>query len=366
VQRQALWAIGACRTEALGAQQYRCDTCGALTRRYHSCRNRHCPKCQTLAKERWLTARRRELLPVPYFHVVFTLPHSLNALALYNPRTLYTLLFRSAAATLLEFGRNPRWLGGELSASLILHTWDQQLHTHLHVHALVSAGGLSADQHAFVRPARRNFLFPVQALSRVFRGKFLAALCPLLERGSLRLSGELSALAQTSERQRFLRALRAQPWVVYAKQPLAGPEQVLEYLARYTHRIALSNERLRRFSDGQVDLRWRDRAHGNRRKVLRLEASELIHRFLLHVLPRSFVRIRHYGLLAHRHKAEKLQTARTALAQTPLPAAPAPESAAAFVLRVAGIDLDRCPLCQHGRLHLLAIEPPAQRTRGPP
>ena len=363
-QHRAMRAIVACRTIALGGQSYRCERCGALTHRYRSCGNRHCPKCQTLAKERWLAARQQELLPVPYFHVVFTLPHTLNALALLNPRVLYALLFHAASATLLEFGRNPRWLGAEIAATLVLHTWDQRLGLHPHVHALVSAGGLSPDRGQFL-PTRRGFLFPVKALSRVYRGKFLDALKEALERNALRLPGELTALADPATRGPFFHGLRAQPWVVYAKRPFAGPQQVLDYLGHYTHRIALSNARLLAFDTHGVTFRWRDRAHGNRQKILTLPTEQFIGRFLLHVLPKGFVRIRHYGLSANRTKAKNLAAARAAL-DVPPTAALLSETVDAFVTRVLGIDLTRCARCHLGRLRLVAIDPPQPRPRSPP
>ncbi len=363
-QHRVLRAIVACRTAELGAQCFRCEHCGEITRRYRSCGNRHCPKCQTLPKERWLAARRAELLPVPYFHVVFTLPHTLNELALANARWFYEQLFAASSATLLEFGANARWLGGEPAATLLLHTWDQRLGLHLHVHALVSGAGLSPDAQRMLR-TRRGFLFPVQALSTVFRGKFLYALKQAFERDILKLPGELMSLADSVERVRLLRILRGSPWVVYAKRPCAGPQQVLEYLGRYTHRVALSNERLLDFGESGVCFSFRDSAHGNRRKTLRLPTEQFIGRFLLHVLPKGFVRIRHYGLLANRHKARKLALAR-ALLDVTAPAVPAPQTVAAFVLRVTGIDLALCPHCRRGRLILVAIEAPTPRLRGPP
>lgn len=365
-QHRAMRAIVACRTAELGGNSYRCEYCGALTHRYRSCGNRHCPRCQMLPKERWLAARRAELLPVPYFHVVFTLPHALNRLAHANRRWFYERLFASASATLLEFGANRRWLGAQLAATLLLHTWDQRLGLHLHVHALVSAGGLSPEGQ-FVR-TRAGFLFPVRALSAVFRGKFLDALEQALERHSLKLPEELAAMTASPARAPLLYALRAQPWVVYAKRPLAGAEQVLQYLGRYTHRVAISNERLLGFDAQSVTFRFRDSAHGNRRKLLTLPIEQFIGRFLLHVLPKGFVRIRHYGLLANRTKAQKLAAAR-ALLEVPAAAEaqePLVESVAAFVLRVMGIDLALCPHCHRGRLVLVAVEAPSPRLRGPP
>lgn len=342
VQHRALRAIERCRTAALGGELRACDACGTQRYVYHSCRNRHCPKCQTRAKERWLAARSAELLPVPYYHLVFTLPHELNALAQHRPRELYDMLFDAAAQTLLEFGRNPRWLGGEIAATLVLHTWGQTLGQHLHVHALVAAGALSADG-AWVR-SRRGFLFPVKALSTVFRAKFLAAL------GKLPVQHGLLA------------ELRRKPWVVYAKRPFGGPEQVLQYLGRYTHRVAISNERLVSVEANTVRFRYKDYTHAGRRRVMALAAPEFLRRFSLHVLPRGFMRIRHYGLIANRHKRALLAQARTAL-QAPEPATPdpAPEPLAAFWQRIAGIDIGRCTHCGIGTLRLIAVLPPQPR-----
>ena len=345
VQHRALRAIEQCRTAALGGELRQCDACGKQRYVYHSCRNRHCPKCQTRAKERWLAERRAELLPVAYYHLVFTLPHELNALAQHRPRELYAMLFASASETLIEFGRNARWLGGEIAATLVLHTWGQTLSQHVHVHCLVAAGALDAAGQ-WVR-SRRGFLFPVKALSAVFRGKFLAAL------------GKLPAPPA------LLVALRAKPWVVYAKRPFAGPQQVLEYLGRYTHRTAISNERLVSAQADSVRFRYKDYAHGERRRIMQLEPIEFLRRFALHVLPRGFNRIRHYGLLANRNKATLLSRARAAL-QAPASSqrTGAPESVRAFWQRVAGIDIERCPRCHHGTLRLIAVF--AARTHPPP
>lgn len=358
VQHRALRAIERCRTAALGGELRQCDACGTQRYVYHSCRNRHCPKCQTLAKERWLERRRAELLPVPYYHLVFTLPHELNALAQGNPRALYAMLFAAAAKTLVEFGRNPRWLGGEIAATLVLHTWGQTLGQHLHVHCLVAAGALSAEG-AWI-PARRGFLFPVRALSIVFRAKFLAALGEALGRTQLALSGTTAALVEPRNRRAFLAELRAKPWVVYAKRPFAGPEQVLEYLGRYTHRVAITNERLVSADASAVRFRYKDTAHGRQRKTMALEPLEFLRRFALHVLPTGFNRIRHYGLLANRNKRALLARARAALdvpASTPVPV----ESVAAFWRRITGIDIARCPHCHSGTLRVVATLPPPPR-----
>jgi hypothetical protein len=361
VQYQALRAIEACRTERLGGHVERCEACGALRYHYHSCRNRHCPKCQTLAKERWLAARQAELLPVPYFHLVFTLPHELNALAQGNARLIYAALFKSVSDTLTEFGANPRWLGGEIAATLVLHTWGQTLTQHLHLHCLVAAGALGPDAQWISSP--RGFLFPIQALSAVFRGKFLAALDDALNSQRLRLEGSTAELSEAAAWRRFLARLRQHDWVVYTKHPFGGPQQVLDYLGRYTHRVAISNHRIVNVSDAQVRFRYKDYAHGNRRKIMRLEAGEFIRRFLLHVLPPGFMRIRHYGLIANRSKRTALAQARIALDRPLTPQPSQPESVAAFWLRIAQHDIHQCSHCHTGRMiTIAALAPSAPRV----
>jgi hypothetical protein len=361
-QRRAMQAIKTCRTAALGGHRERCDTCGAERLAYNSCRNRHCPKCQTLAKERWLAARRAELLPVEYFHVVFTLPHTLNALAQGNPRVIYTLLFRAVAATLTTFGRDPRHLGGDLGGTAILHTWGQNLSQHLHLHCVVPGGALNPDGARWIA-APPGFLFPVRALATVFRAKYLAALHRAFTTGKLRFAGSLVALADAPAFAAWLHDLRQHDWVVYAKRPFGGPTQVLEYLGRYTHRVAISNERLVRHADGVVHFRWKDYADGARMKVMTLAAEEFIRRFLLHVVPGGFVRIRHFGFLANRTRRAKLARCRAVLGPSPSPPAAPIESVSALMLRLTGIDIARCPLCPQGRLHVTEILAP---TPAPP
>jgi len=356
VQGKAWRAIVACRTAALGGHVECCDRCGVLRYQYHSCRNRHCPQCQTRAKEAWLAARRRELLPVPYFHLVFTLPHAINGLAGCDSRTLYKLLFGAAADTLNSFAANPRWLGGTPSFTLVLHTWKQDLGRHVHVHALVAGGALAADGQWV--SAKRGFLFPVKALSRVYRGKFMDALDAARKAGSLH-----HAVAQSDTSWRSLcAALRRHDWVVYAKQPLGGPAQVLEYLGRYTHRVAISNERILGMEGSRVRFRVRDSANGNRKKVMRLEAGEFIGRFMQHMLPGGFKRIRHYGLLGPAHKTANLAAARAAL-EAPAPDPVVLESVEAFMRRVTGIEWLNCPHCHEGRFRVVqAILPHPPRA----
>jgi hypothetical protein len=353
VQHRALRAIAACRTAVLGGHRGTCDRCGAERITYNACRNRHCPKCQTLTKERWLAARRAELFPIPYFHVVFTLPHDLNALAQGNPRVLYALLFRAAADTLLTFGRDPRHLGGTVGITAILHTWGQTLTQHLHLHCLVTGGALAPDQARWMA-GRSSFLFPVRALSRGFRAKYLAGLQRAFDAGQLAFAGGTAALADRRAFIALLARLRAVDWVVYAKRPFAGPEQVLAYLGRYTHRVALANDRLVDHRDGCVRFHWKDYADHDREKVITLEAEEFLRRFLLHVVPRGFMRIRHFGLLANRTRRGTLARCRALLGQSP-PADVPPESVAELLQRLTGADLSRCPVCGEGRMHITAL-----------
>src|SRR5947209_1662568 len=357
-QRRAMRDVATCRTAALGGHRETCDTCGAERLAYNSCRNRHCPKCQTLAKERWLTARRAELLPVEYFHVVFTLPHALNALAQGNPRVLYTLLFRTVAATLTTFARDPRHLGGELGGTAILHTWGQNLSQHLHLHCVVPGGALTQDGTRWIA-APPGFLFPVRALAHVFRGKYLAALQRAFITGQLVFAGSVAGLAAPAAFAAWLADLRQHAWVVYAKRPFGGPSQVLDYLGRYTHRVALSNDRLVRHAAGVVHFRWKDYADGDRVKVMPLAADEFIRRFLLHVVPDGFVRIRHFGFLANRTRCTKLARCRALLGSAPSSAEASIESVAALMRRLTGIDIERCPRCQQGQLHVTEILAPA-------
>jgi len=322
-------------------------------------RNRHCPKCQTLTTERWLAARKADLLPIPYFHVVFTLPHDLNALAQGNPRVIYALLFRAAADTLLTFGRDPRHLGGTIGITAILHTRGQTLSQHRHLHCLVTGGALAAGGARWIS-GRSTFLFPVRALATVFRAKYLAGLRRAYAVGQLTFAGGTAPLADRRTFTGVLGQLRAVDWVVYAKRPFAGPAQVLEYLGRYTHRVALSNQRLVDHADGHVRFRWRDYADHDRVKVMTLDVDEFLRRVLLHVVPRGFMRIRHFGLLANRQRHTTLPRCRALLAVAPPDERPR-ESSHALVLRLTGVDLTRCPVCGHGHMQITVIVGP-----GPP
>lgn len=354
-------AILACRTAALGGHVEACDRCGRTRHVYHSCRNRHCPRCQSRAKEAWVAARRREVLPVPYFHLVFTLPHDLNGVIGAAPRALYEILFGAVSATLTEFAASPRHLGGVPAFSLVLHTWKQDLGRHVHVHALV-AGGALAESGAWIVP-KKGFLFPVRALSKVFRGKFLAALEAL--RAACRLPARVVASCDWPQ---LWQRLYAHDWVVYAKQPLGGPEAVLDYLGRYTHRVAISNERIAAIAGNDVLLRVRADPAGGKKRTVHIAGNTFIARFLQHVLPAGFKRIRHYGLLSPARKKRGLAAARDALGVLPPPPAVL-ESVADFLRRVANIEHAHCPQCGLGRVRVLAtIAPQLHRPnpRAPP
>jgi hypothetical protein len=318
-QRRALYDLSVCRTAALGGHVQRCLDCGHERIAYNSCRNRHCPKCQALARARWLEREAEHLLPVAYHHVVFTLPDEVAELALANPALLYDALFQAASATLRDVAANPRWLGAQIGLLLVLHTWGQNLHHHPHVHGVVTGGGLSCDEHGGVdaapcwRSCRPGFFLPVRVLSRVFRGKYLQRLRAAFEQGQLFLPARLKHLAAAGAFRAWLRPLYAKDWVVYSKAPFGGPAQVLKYLARYTHRVAISNARLLTLADGRVTFRYKDYAEDNRQKTMTLSAEEFLRRFVQHVLPKGFVKIRHYGLLANRQRAVKLQICRRLL-----------------------------------------------------
>jgi hypothetical protein len=345
-------AIVNCRTAALGGHLIACDGCEYSEYRYHSCRNRHCPQCQTKAKDAWIRARLAELLPVPYCHLVFTLPHALNPLAAAQPTWVYETLLACVAQTLTAFALNPRWLGASPAFTLVLHTWTQDLRRHVHVHAVMACGGLDAEG-LWAAPKRQpRFLFPVHALSRVFRGKFLQALDAAHQTQSIPCDPEAAPSAWAKRR----KALLKHNWVVYAKTPLGGAAEVLEYLSRYTHRTAVSNERIVAIQDQNVLLRVRADNQGGKR-VVRIPGVTFIERFLQHVLPPGFKRIRHYGLLSPARKTERLSAARQAL-NAPAPNPVAQETAEQFMSRVAQQDIARCPCCGLGRLRAVAVLQP--------
>lgn len=362
-QEAVLRHIETCRTAALGGHADTCDSCGHVRISYNSCRDRHCPKCQSLAKAAWLERRREHLLPVPYFHVVFTVPAELNPLMLGNKRQTFAILFEAAAQTLKTLASDPRHLGAEIGVTAVLHTWGQNLGFHPHLHCVVTGGGLSPDGQTWVTPKSRGkarkkpFLFPVKVISRLFRGKFLAALEKARMAGKLSFDGGTKTLARPQAWRRFRDGLYKKEWIVYAKQPFAGPEQVFSYLGRYTHKVAISNHRLLKMKDGKVTFALKSYAEGGKKGVLTLEATEFLRRFLLHVLPKNFTRIRHFGLLASGNVNTRLAAAKRLLC----PAIPSGKAGAASknlqglpwperLLVLTGVDVMACPHCAGGRL----------------
>jgi Putative transposase/Transposase zinc-binding domain len=347
---RVLRAIERCRTAALGGHLDECSRCGHQAISYNSCRNRHCGKCQTNARDRWLAERSNELLPVKYVHVVFTLPHQLSPLALANKRILYDLLFRASAATLLEIAADSKHLGADVGFMSVLHTWGQNVLHHPHVHCVIPSGGLSLDHQHWVHP-RYPFFLPVKVLSRVFRGKFTAGLKRAFQKKQLTFPGSLRPLAQEPAFRSFLRSLFRQDWVVYAKPPFGGPQHVLHYLARYTHRVAISNHRLVHFADGQVTFRWKDYAHRSKQKLMTVTAEEFLRRFLLHVLPHGFVRIRFFGFLANRRRKSLLPLCRQLLRMPP------PNSPASMPPEASSRTVWQCPRCGGSMLLLERLNP---------
>ena len=355
-QRRVMTAIEACRTAVLGGHVEQCDQCGHQRISYNSCRNRHCPKCQSLARAEWIQDRQSELLPCQYFHLVFTLPALIAALAYQNQQVVYGILFRAAAETLRIIAADPKHLGAQIGFFAVLHTWGQNLLHHPHLHCVVTGGGLSPDGSRWIS-CRNGFFLPVRVLARLFRGLFLKCLQKAFDSGEL---GFFSSLESLRDRQAFLCYLtptRKAEWVVYAKPPWAGPEQVLEYVGRYTHRVAISNHRLLDIQDGQVRFRWKDYRDGNQQKTMALTAEEFLRRFLLHVLPDGFQRIRYYGLLGNRHRQQKLARCRQLLGISPsgTPAAePSPDYRDRYQ-QLTGSSLWQCPVCRQGRMLVVEI-----------
>jgi Putative transposase/Transposase zinc-binding domain len=360
--QKVLLAITRCRTAALGGHRDVCSSCGHSAISFYSCRNRHCPRCQGNARLRWLEARQGELLPTRYVHVVFTLPHELAPLALQNKRVIYNLLFHASAATLLEIARDPRHLAAEIGFFSVLHTWDQRLQLHPHVHCVLAAGGLAPDHSRWIS-SRRSFFLPIKVLSRVFRGKFVAGLRSSFQKGALQFHGNLVPLAEQTTFASWLRLLFRHDWIVYAKRPFGGPEHALRYLSAYTHRVAISNHRLVALSEGNVTFRWRDSAHGNQKRLMTLPVDEFLRRFLLHLLPRGFMRIRNFGFLANRRRALLLPLCFRLLHTAKLLAQPDPEQPAEHT---RSAPLWNCPLCG-GSMRLVEWLSPAELLlRSPP
>jgi hypothetical protein len=363
-QRRVMTAIEQCRTAALGGHVEQCDTCGHQRISYNSCRNRHCPKCQSLARAQWLEDRRSELLTTPYFHVVFTVPQEIAAIAHYNKGPVYNILFHAAAETLQTIAADPKHLGAELGFFAVLHTWGQTLLHHPHLHCVVTGGGLSADGSRWIT-CRPNFFLPVRVLARLFRRLFLAALEKAFDTKKLTFFGRLEPLRERRAFRRHLAPARKAEWWVYAKPPFAGPEQVLASVARYTHRVALSNNRLLDINEGKVRFHWKDYRNGNRQKTMTLAADEFIRRFLLHVLPEGFQRIRYYGFLANRYREQKLARCRQLLAM-PLPVVPDDQVAGDYrdqYQELTGTSLTECPACQRRRMVIIEVLKPAKPCR---
>ena len=359
--RRVMTAIETCRTAVLGGHVDACEACGLVQISYNSCANRHCPKCQSVARKKWLEARLDELLPVEYFHVVFTLPQGIAKIGLQNKRRIYSLLFQATAETLRTIAADPKHLGAEIGFLAVLHTWGQTLSAHPHLHCIIPGGGFDRSGQRWVS-CRPGFFLPVRVLSRLFRRLFLQALRKAYDSGQLSLHGRLAELQDPKRFQQRLDSLRRREWVVYAKPPFGGPEKVIEYLGRYTHRVAISNHRIVDVADGEVTFRWRDYRHGNRSRTMTLDAHEFIRRFLLHVLPDRFVRIRHFGFLANRHRAEKIERARQLL--TPVEPATVEAGSPGDEPSSPETDLDDrwlCPECRQGRLIRIETLAPIER-----
>jgi hypothetical protein len=361
-QRRVMSDIELCRTAALGGHLEECDACGHQRPAYNSCANRHCPKCQSLARARWLEDRQAELLQTQYFHVVFTLPQELAALAYQNKETVYDILFRATAQTLLTIAADPQHLGAEIGFLAVLHTWGSNLLFHPHLHCVVPGGGIAPDGQHWV-PCRPDFFLPVRVLSQLFRRLFLQHLQTAFDAGQLQFFSSLERLRDPAAFAQYLEPLRHSEWVVYAKPPFGGPAQVLHYLGRYTHRVAISNNRLLSIEDGQVTFQWKDYRHHGQPKAMTLEADEFIRRFLLHVLPDGFQRIRHYGFLSHRYRKAKLSLCRQWLGMKLTLMAPEPRPDYRDLYeRLTGKSLRECPVCQQGTMVRVAILPPLSRA----
>lgn len=375
---RAVRAIQACRTAELGGHLFACDQCGVIRERFNSCRNRHCPKCQWLDRRIWVEKRQEELLPVPYFHVVTTVPDDLlNPVFLRNPKQLYNMLLRVTAESLLTIAADPKYLGAKIGIMAVLHTWGQLLQLHPHVHCIIPGGGISLDGETWVA-SRPNFFLPVRVISRIFRGKFIEALRKMVDRGELEMPEDLDPARAPSNYQTWINQLYSTEWVVHSKPPFGGSEQGLKYLARYTHRVAISNDRILKLEDDRVHFRYKDYRNGGDWKDTSLHPMEFVRRFLLHILPDGFHRIRYYGLLTHRFRKENLKRCRELLDVAPPESAdpePAPDDPGELwferVLRLTGVDPTICPLCGEGRLVVIeTLEPPANkelpRSRAPP
>jgi hypothetical protein len=348
-QAKAFNLIKVCRTSALGGHMQQCDHCGYEKPAYNSCRNRHCPKCQGTAMQKWLNARSAELLPCGYFHLVFTLPHELNALILINKALLLGALFAQVSAVLQQFAKDPQWrLKGQIGFLAVLHTWSQTLMDHFHLHCLVPAGVLRCDKRWIA--ARKKYLFRSKSLAKAFKHRYIRNLCALYEAGQLKFAGKTAQLSGPQAFGKMVAQLKQKDWIAYAKRPFAGPQQVLEYLGRYTHRVAISNHRLIAFEGGRVTFTYRDRSDNDQKKSMTLDAVEFIRRFLLHVLPDGFVKIRYFGFMAHRNRKKSIALIRK-LIDSGTQIEIREETVVEMMLRLAGIDITLCPRCGKGRLN---------------
>jgi hypothetical protein len=360
-QRRVMTAIEVCRTAILGGHVEMCDRCGHLRNAYNSCADRHCPKCQSLARAQWIEDRQSELLSVPYFHVVFTVPEEIAVIALQNKRTVYGILFHTTAETLRIIAADPEHLGAEIGFFAVLHTWGQNLVHHPHLHCVIPGGGLSPDGKRWIS-CPPDFFLPVRVLSRLFRRLFLESLQKAFDSGKLRLSASLKSLGDREAFVSYLTPLKDAEWVVYAKAPFAGPQQVLDYVGRYTHRVAISNHRLLDIEDDRIRFLWKDYRDNNQQKTMDLSAEEFIRRFLLHVLPDAFQRIRYYGFLSNRHRQQKLALCRQLLGMPvsdPSDPSEQPRDYCDLFERLTGRSLKQCPVCEHGRMVEVEILAPA-------
>jgi len=352
-QRRTMHAIKICRTSELGGHIDRCDLCGHEVISYNSCRNRHCPKCQSIAKAAWLEARTEELLPVDYFHVVFTIPEALNQIALQNKRVVYNILFKAVSKTLLTISADSKHLGAKIGFMAILHTWGQTLHLHPHLHCVIPSGGLSHDKRTWIN-CRKRFFLPVRVLSRLFRRLFIELLMKAFNQDRLKFYGKISHLSNPESFAQLIKKCFKTEWVVYAKPPFGGAEKVLDYLGRYTHRIAISNNRLLKVEDGKVSFSWRNYRKGNKKQIMTLAAEEFIRRFLLHVLPSGFMRIRYFGFLSNRHRREKLKLCRKLLHVYQVAVKSDLIDWKKRYELLTGKKVDLCPFCHKG--HLVNIQ----------
>ena len=358
-------AVQACRTSKLGGHVDKCDDCGHIRISYNSCRNRHCPKCQSLTKERWLEDRKRDLLPVQYFHVVFTIPSQLNTLILKNKKEMYSILFKASAETLIELSKDPKYISAEIGFISILHTWGQNLMDHPHIHCIVTGGGLSADKKKWVF-SKDNFFIPVNVISTLFKGKFLYYLKKSYYKKKIKFNVNTRISSNYQEFQLLVDTLYEKDWVVYSKRPFKSANNVLEYLGRYTHRVAISNNRIIKIEDKKVSFRWRYYKDNNKNKIMSLDVLEFIRRFLLHTLPERFVKIRHYGILSNRNRKTKLKRCKKILGVSfgDLETTKESKNWEELLLKLTGIDLTICPCCEKGRMiRKIKLEP---RCYSPP